>query len=230
MHRSNRPRCVAPPFTSRHRWLFPPLDNLMQKTLFHDPGVHVGFLNLLDFSHIQQLNQLCIFIFTLTIMHFLCLHGVGTNSKVLEMQTAALRYELGDGHTYDFVEGMFPYELAPEIKDFVSEGDQGFSYFDPNSTDASLRAVSDLQRLIVEDGPYDGILAFSQGMMLASTLLVHLQRQKAAGEIAAFPFKCAVFFSPRLGPLDYKELEAGKFVEVDGDAIPEFLSIPTTLI
>ncbi|KAI9927188.1 hypothetical protein MW887_003572 [Aspergillus wentii] len=163
-------------------------------------------------------------------MHFLCLHGVGTNSKVLEMQTAALRYELGDGHTYDFVEGMFPYELAPEIKDFVSEGDQGFSYFDPNSTDASLRAVSDLQRLIVEDGPYDGILAFSQGMMLASTLLVHLQRQKAAGEIAAFPFKCAVFFSPRLGPLDYKELEAGKFVEVDGDAIPEFLSIPTTLI
>lgn len=25
---------------------------------------------------------------------------------------APLRYELGDGHTYDYVEGMFPYELA----------------------------------------------------------------------------------------------------------------------
>jgi hypothetical protein len=62
-------------------------------------------------------------------MRFLCLHGIGTNNHVLEMQTgithtlndtremlllkdlaATVRYELGDTHTYEFVEGT---ERAP---------------------------------------------------------------------------------------------------------------------
>lgn len=46
-------------------------------------------------------------------MRFLCCHGRGTNSLILETQLAALRHELGDGHIYDFVEGTVPASLAP---------------------------------------------------------------------------------------------------------------------
>ncbi|KAJ5747736.1 uncharacterized protein N7511_009432 [Penicillium nucicola] len=158
-------------------------------------------------------------------MRFLCLHGVGTNSKVLEIQTAPLRYEIGDGHTYDFVEGIFPYELAPEIRDLVVADDQGFSYFDPHSVSASLQAVNDLERFIEEEGPYDGVLGFSQGMMLACTLLMRKVQEKKA-----LPFKCAIFFSPRMAPLDYVDLGRGKFTEINPLDIIDKIRIPTALV
>jgi hypothetical protein len=64
-------------------------------------------------------------------MHFLCLHGKGTNVQVLEVQLSATHvsgivvppnpsarlgavlYQLGDAHTYDFVEGNVLEEAAP---------------------------------------------------------------------------------------------------------------------
>jgi hypothetical protein len=154
-----------------------------------------------------------------------------------------LRYELGDSHTYDFVEGIFPYELAPgrfpsqktqsallsdgisEIKDIVSSDDQGFSYFDPESTSASLQAVEDLEHFIAREGPYDGVLAFSQGMMLVCTLLMRNMEQKRP-----LPFKCAIFFSPRMAPLDYADLCRGFFTEIKAKRVPQAIEIPTTLV
>lgn len=34
-------------------------------------------------------------------------------SKIFEIQTAAIRYELGDNHIYDFVEGTIPSKMQP---------------------------------------------------------------------------------------------------------------------
>ncbi|KAJ5925180.1 hypothetical protein N7454_007819 [Penicillium verhagenii] len=146
-------------------------------------------------------------------------------SKVLEIQTAPLRYEIGDGHTYDFVEGIFPYELAPEIRDLVPTGDQGFSYFDPDSVPASLKAVKDLEHFIEKEGPYDGVLGFSQGMMLACTLLMRNVQEKRT-----LPFKCAIFFSPRMAPLDFADLGRGKFTEINPEDVMNKIGIPTTLV
>lgn len=156
---------------------------------------------------------------------------------------APLRYELGDGHTYDYVEGIFPYELASgqcplrksqhtllsdhllEIKDLVPSNDQGFSYFDPGSAKASLQAVEDLENFIASEGPYDGVLAFSQGMMLACTLLMRNVEKKKP-----LPFKCAIFFSPRMAPLDYADLCRGVFTEIEAKRFPQAIGIPTTLV
>lgn len=112
-----------------------------------------------------------------------------------------------------------------EIRDLVPADDQGYSYFDPDSVPASLQAVHDLERFIEEEGPYDGVLAFSQGMMLACTLLIHnLQQGKE------LPFKCAIFFSPRMAPLVYEDLTKGVFTEIDATSLAKKICIPTTLV
>jgi predicted esterase len=115
--------------------------------------------------------------------------------------------------------------FSSEIKDIVSSTDQGFSYFDPDSTSASLQAVEDLEQFIAREGPYDGVLAFSQGMMLACTLLMRNVEQKTP-----FPFKCAIFFSPRMAPLDCADLSRGVFTEIDAKRFSQAIGIPTTLV
>lgn len=113
----------------------------------------------------------------------------------------------------------------PEIRDIVPADDQGFSYFDPDSVSASLQAVHDLESFIEKDGPYDAVLAFSQGMMLACTLLMrNVQERKP------LPFKCAVFFSPRMAPLDYVDLQKGIFTEIDANVVTDVIGIPTALV
>lgn len=120
--------------------------------------------------------------------------------------------------------GMFC-DCSLEIRDMVPADDQGFSYFDPDSVSASLQAVSDLERFIEKEGPYDGVLGFSQGMMLACTLMMHYVEEKKA-----LPFKCAIFFSPRMAPLDFADLGRGKFTEINPQHVRDKINIPTTLV
>ncbi|KAJ5113759.1 hypothetical protein N7456_002293 [Penicillium angulare] len=122
-------------------------------------------------------------------MHFLCLHGVGTNARILELQTVALRYGLGPGHTYDFVEGAVEHPMEPHISNLVSPGDTFHAYFEPASGHSMLRALQDLENLIEEaDPPYDAVLGFSHGSTLVATMLLKPNR-------VYLPFKLAVFFS-----------------------------------
>ncbi|KAL4981983.1 serine hydrolase FSH [Aspergillus falconensis] len=123
-------------------------------------------------------------------MHFLCLHGVGTNSKILELQTAAIRYGLGPEHTYDFVEGGVDYPMEAGIAHLVSARDSFHAYFDPSSGRAMISALGDLAQLIADaDPPYDGILGFSQGASLAATFLL------GPDPMAKTCFKVAIFLS-----------------------------------
>ncbi|KAL4801964.1 serine hydrolase FSH [Aspergillus unguis] len=159
-------------------------------------------------------------------MHFLCLHGTGTTSKILEIQTAALRYELGDGHTFDFAEGSFRISLDPELQEIAPNEDSGFSYFDLDRTKTTLQSVDDLETFIEEEGPFDGVLAFSQGIIVATTLLLRCVRQKRE-----MPFKCALFFSPRLGPMDEDVYsKTGEVKEVDFETVRQAVRIPVALI
>ena len=45
------------------------------------------------------------------------------------------------------------------------------SYFDPDSASTILDAINDLDAYVSEAGPFDGVLGFSQGAVLAATLL-----------------------------------------------------------
>ncbi|KAL3461785.1 serine hydrolase FSH [Aspergillus heterothallicus] len=159
-------------------------------------------------------------------MHFLCLHGTGTSSKILEMQTAAFRYELGDGHTYDFVQGLFHEPLGAEFQEIFPTEKDGFSYFNLDPAAASLQPVQDLEDFMAAEGPYDGVIAFSQGIIVASTIIF-----RSVQEGRPSPFKCAIFFSPRLGAMDYGEFQrSGKVGEIDFDAHQGVIPVPTALI
>ncbi|KAF5671688.1 DUF341 domain-containing protein [Fusarium heterosporum] len=95
-------------------------------------------------------------------MGILCLHGIGTNSKVLEMQTSAFRHQLShsQSHKYEYVDGAEPTLLALDIESFI-EVDKSFVYYDPNSAKSIRTAIDDLWEYIAEEGPFDGVLGFS---------------------------------------------------------------------
>ncbi|KAI1084494.1 serine hydrolase FSH [Whalleya microplaca] len=129
-------------------------------------------------------------------MHFLCLHGAGTNSRIFELQTAALRYELGGDHTYTFVEGVVSQDKAPGIESIAASEDLCFAYYKPHCAKSFSKAVMDLETFLKTDGPFDGVMTFSQGASLASAILIESLRLHESG------LRCGVFFCGRLPYID----------------------------
>ncbi|EPS42290.1 hypothetical protein H072_3761 [Dactylellina haptotyla CBS 200.50] len=161
-------------------------------------------------------------------MHFLCLHGLGTNSKVLETQTAAIRAELGDGHTYDFVDGAVPWPKAPELGDMFSDNDQYFGYYDPHNAQSMYKALLDLENYIETEGPFDGLLTFSHGGALSSSLLLGKAAESIEDGIDSKwknPFKCAIFLCSGV-PWSLEHLRKNELVRLDRNFGSQ-ISIPT---
>ncbi|KAF2093097.1 hypothetical protein NA57DRAFT_81776 [Rhizodiscina lignyota] len=106
-------------------------------------------------------------------MRVLCLHGMGTNNDVFAMQTLALRAQLGCSsvHKFEFVEGNVEYPAAPGISTLFPSTTGYWAYFDPSSASSILQAIEDLAAYIASEGPFDGVMAFSQGAALAAMLL-----------------------------------------------------------
>ncbi|KAL5041371.1 hypothetical protein BDW71DRAFT_217901 [Aspergillus fruticulosus] len=128
-------------------------------------------------------------------MRFLCLHGMGTNGKIFEIQTAAIRHSLGDRHTYEWLDGPVTTQMAPGIGDMVSEHDEFLMWADDTEQSQAL-ALTELLEFTENEGPFDVLMAFSQGAGCGATLLIHLiQLQQCRGsEAVRLPFRCAVFF------------------------------------
>ncbi|PWY83832.1 hypothetical protein BO94DRAFT_586880 [Aspergillus sclerotioniger CBS 115572] len=143
-------------------------------------------------------------------MRFLCLHGMGTNARIFEHQTAAIRQSLGSGHTYEWLEGAVKTQMAPGIQDLVSLDDEFLTYV--NDTPESQRqAMTDLEHFIAGEGPFDGLMGFSLGAGCGATyLLDHLQQ----GGKGRPPFRCAVFFSGA-PPLQAKSASPGPRLLID---------------
>ncbi|KAB8212295.1 serine hydrolase-domain-containing protein [Aspergillus parasiticus] len=182
-------------------------------------------------------------------MRFLCFHGRGTNSQVstlrshdikhrinclgqqiMESQIAALRHELDNIHTYDYVEGTVPAPLAPgksitivlertlvdigrplELEAFFPTNGDYYDYFSFESADSVQKALDDLASFLETEGPYDGLIAFSLGGALASTYLIREARRHPEKPL---PFKCAIFLSGG-APLDPVALERGEVSLLD---------------
>ncbi|KAJ0424607.1 serine hydrolase FSH [Aspergillus carlsbadensis] len=172
-------------------------------------------------------------------MRFLCLHGLGTNSDVLKAQTAALRYRLGhDTHEFDFIDGSILWPPTRGIAElFSSEADSAvdcYSYFN-ESASSILAAVEDLAAYVITNGPFDGVIGFSQGAVLAATLLIAVQpspettMQSADADTESElpdalralqsrgepPFRFAVFLCGG-HPFDLRALQRGVIVEITG--------------
>ncbi|KAL9049435.1 MAG: hypothetical protein Q9162_007221 [Coniocarpon cinnabarinum] len=162
-------------------------------------------------------------------MRFLCLHGWGTNSDIFEAQTALLRHEIGGGHTYEFVDGPMTWPTQPGIEEAFGEQECCYTYWDPSNAASIEAAVDYLEEFMNSDGPFDGVLAFSQGAALAATLLA--KNVKASnGKYLKHPlFKCAIFLSA-MRPVDYSALASGEIRMLSRAQDGVIYTIPTSNI
>ncbi|PYH41262.1 major facilitator superfamily transporter [Aspergillus saccharolyticus JOP 1030-1] len=154
------------------------------------------------------------------------LHGAGTNSRIFEIQTAAIRYELGDHHTYDFIEGHLPAPLQPGIELIATKDEPVYAYFDEQDPDSGVVAYKHLEELLHHEGPYDGVIAFSQTGTMILTYLAHLTK---SGPNCQLPFKFAIILSITHPPLDYEAFQRGIIAPIDleSETYKDVIPIPT---
>ncbi|KAH8819281.1 EF-hand calcium-binding domain protein [Xylogone sp. PMI_703] len=134
-------------------------------------------------------------------MRFLCLHGRGTNSHIFESQLAALRDRISPKHTFDFIDATLDCAPTPGVSDFYAPPYLcWYTRFDPLHIQ---QAHDHLWSVIDEDGPYDGVIGFSEGAALAASLLLRHEQMQNDPFITGFkegyrrktPFRVAIFFN-----------------------------------
>ncbi|KAF2006531.1 DUF341 domain protein [Amniculicola lignicola CBS 123094] len=142
-------------------------------------------------------------------MRFLCLHGLGTNNK--------------------FVEGVVKADINDSIKGFFPATEDYFQYFEEHDAASCLKALNDLDAYIEVEGPFDGVVAFSQGASAATSLMLHRLQQDRLRELMDPVFKCGIFLGAAV-PCDPAALANGMVrgmtYEMDGKVI----GVPTTHI
>ncbi|PSN66570.1 hypothetical protein BS50DRAFT_552127 [Corynespora cassiicola Philippines] len=161
-------------------------------------------------------------------MRFLCLHGIGTNSHIFKMQTAALRYALDENDTeYIWAQGTVEWPMAPDLSGISSSKENHYAYFDPNDPASYLSAFAMLENFIELEGPFDGVIGFSQGAGLA---IMYMAKRKIENPQASPPWRCAILFSPTAIGDPFQWLGTGemhRLQRLPGDSV---IDIPTTMI
>lgn len=66
----------------------------------------------------------------------------------LNHNPAAIRYELGHQHSFEFVEGSLSCPIASGVDSLARPEDKFFAYYDPTSTNLLSKAVDDLQNYL----------------------------------------------------------------------------------
>ncbi|KAI5867649.1 serine hydrolase-domain-containing protein [Durotheca rogersii] len=150
-------------------------------------------------------------------MKILCIHGTGSNGTIMQMQIAALRYELEDGHEYDFVEAVAPAPMSEDVASLASPDQDFYAFYHPVTYGGLRQAIDHLDAFVTAEGPYDAVMGFSAGSVLAALYLLETQ-QKGTG-MRAMPFRYGLFFSSA------KSKEAMSSLGIDPNS--EAIQIPT---
>jgi predicted esterase len=98
--------------------------------------------------------------------------------------------------------------------------------------ESRAKALQDLESLVDEEGPFDGVMAFSQGAALAASLIVHKLRKDPTGQRRRPVFRCAIFFSGgvpgELSCIHSTGAASERLLSFDSDG--EIIQIPTAHI
>lgn len=144
-------------------------------------------------------------------MRFLCLHGLGTNSEILESQFQPIRSLLPFNWEFEFLDGeeetnpthgntAHPVQMPNRAnqngnppKD-IGKNYPGpyLCYYDEPTPKVVQSAVELVLEVVDEDGPFDAVLGFSYGASLAVTVLATAAERHPDKPP---PFKCAVLFN-----------------------------------
>lgn len=105
-----------------------------------------------------------------------------------------------------------------------------YAFFDPAKPDSGRLAFSHLQSYLRDEGPYDGVIAFSQAATMVLTYLFYIAEQRKMGVSIDAPFKFAVLMSIVQPPIDYGALESGKVEDACLERLRGIVDIPTAHI
>ncbi|KAG2413048.1 hypothetical protein HFD88_010607 [Aspergillus terreus] len=162
-------------------------------------------------------------------LKLLCLHGWGTNVKILKSQMNGLMAELRRDNTatFHFLEGDVDSDPGPGIAGFYDGPYYSYYHFPrsfsvPDLDDSLSDAYDRLYDTIDEEGPFDGVLGFSHGGTLAAGFLIHHAKLYPQGPPL---FRCAIFINS-LPPF---RMDPGQDPVVD-DGLDGYIAIPTVSI
>ncbi|KAI0547974.1 serine hydrolase-domain-containing protein [Xylaria curta] len=117
--------------------------------------------------------------------------------------------------------------MAPELK-HVYSADEYFEYADFKDLDSCAKALDDLESYMRAEGPFDAVMAFSQGASLAVSYIAQRMGQDLS-LLNAPMFKSAVLFSP-IAALHPSLVRRHQAQTLDAAVDGEVIDIPTALI
>ena len=115
--------------------------------------------------------------------------------------------------------------------DFILAADStSQAYFDPAGPKSCRNALAQLATYLELEGPFDGVLAFSQGAVLAATLLVQAAQNAPHRPVRRnYGLKCAVFISGG-PPADPSALGHDDVKVLSAETVGEIIQLPTAHI
>lgn len=155
----------------------------------------------------------------------LCLHGGGTNARIFEAQTARLGMVIRKHFDLVFPDAPLECEAGPGVLPFF-EGEEPFRRWHVDSDAEAQNAAHAQQmeatrklliRTIREQGPFVGVLGFSQGAKTALELL--LLQEERADEVG---IKFAVLACGTVPPADLLFGQRG-----EGEQRAQVVRVPT---
>ncbi|KAI1214241.1 serine hydrolase FSH [Annulohypoxylon truncatum] len=140
-------------------------------------------------------------------MKILCLHGDGENENIFKSNLDSLLKRLQHSNTellFDFANGPLQ---CPDLlaKDSQSPQPPHFKFYDKEEAEDIRKAGEWLATKLDSDGPYDGLIAFSQGVTVVSGFLLY--RQWYDPELSP-AFKFAIFISGSISLKVLKDIGA----------------------
>jgi hypothetical protein len=104
----------------------------------------------------------------------------------------------------------------------LSGDDKTWAYFNEDEPETALRAVNDLDAFVEAQGPYDGVISFSQAGGLVGTWIIQRLRQGKPS------FRCAIFLSAGSPAVDFDSLREGHVVALPLAKMAGVINMPTT--
>lgn len=110
-------------------------------------------------------------------MKFLCLHGYQQSAAIMKSETRFLKpiFEQAIGQTVDFVYATAPFPSTP-----TATGEPTYAWWPNDAAATTIATFSHLSDILDQQGPFEGIIGFSQGGSVGSLLAAFLERPRAS--------------------------------------------------
>ncbi|OJJ65680.1 hypothetical protein ASPBRDRAFT_189858 [Aspergillus brasiliensis CBS 101740] len=122
-------------------------------------------------------------------MKILCLHPWGASAEIFEKQMSLICAMIGESHEYVFLDG--PISCGPAKENPPNLPGPFYNWYEGLSSSQVRDAHDLIQDVIEDDGPFDGVIGFSQGASLALSMLYH---HEICHPDRPPPFRFAIFF------------------------------------